>query len=70
MPSLFVLSIFQFQYGAIKSDDYSKTFFYFVVFQFQYGAIKSYLGVYIRLLYLYFNSSMVRLKVLNKFYVL
>ena len=35
------VSLFQFQYGAIESDDYEVFFFSRMIFQFQYGAIES-----------------------------
>ncbi len=54
---------FQFQYGAIKSQENEKIVETLMQFQFQYGAIKSCRHTYLRCELICFNSNMVRLKV-------
>ena len=53
---------FQFHYGTIKSLSISRIAFSTSVFQFHYGTIKSFALSASGAMFLYFNSTMVRLK--------
>ena len=53
---------FQFQSGAVKRALYQLGYDGFCLFQFQSGAVKRLCGLKKRLLVLYFNSKVVRLK--------
>ena len=55
-------TIFQFQYGSIKSPDQSLSVQEIIRFQFQYGSIKRHILLVSNSKYPYFNSNMVRLK--------
>jgi len=55
-------TIFQFQYGSIKSDEYKNNLDFDKIFQFQYGSIKSFVEAVNQIVPSYFNSNMVRLK--------
>ena len=56
---------FQFHYGTIKSWNNEIELTPEVIFQFHYGTIKSSISFSISALHSYFNSTMVRLKVLR-----
>jgi len=60
--AMVVFHIFQFLYGAIKSNKASALPLASSIFQFLYGAIKRYLTCSPGLLVKHFNSYMVRLK--------
>ena len=67
MVKLNIANLFQFHYGTIKRNNSGANNPLQMLFQFHYGTIKSITRLVFTTSLIYFNSTMVRLKVRNFF---